>query len=116
MDERLKLALESANMMVTFNNQSHLLKQEYKESCLYHKDGRRFTVNRELINFLSTLIQRSLTEDIVIMDDSETPYMISDVADFLEKIFDIYVESSNDYYHKYTQLKNSRSMTKILGV
>jgi hypothetical protein len=116
MDERLKSALESANMMVTFNNQAHLLKQEYKENCLYHQDGRRFTINRELINFLSTLVQRGLTEDVVVMDDSETPYMISDVNEFLDKLFDIYAESSNSYYHKYTQLKSSRSMTKILGV
>jgi hypothetical protein len=116
MDERLKTALDSANMMVTFNNQTHLLKQEYKEKCLYHQDGRRFTVNRELINFLTSLIYRGLTEDVVILDDNEIPYMIVDINIFLDKIFDMYFENSNDYYHKYTKLKNSRSMTKILGV
>jgi hypothetical protein len=116
MDERLKLALESANMMVTFNNQSNLLKQGYKESCLYHQDGHRFTVNRELINFLSTLVQRGLTEDVVVMDDSETPFMITDVSSFLDKLFDIYVESSNEYYHNYTKLKSSRALPKVLGI
>ena len=52
MDDRLKKALDVANLMVTFNSQRDLIKQEFKENCLYHENGHRFTVSRELINFL----------------------------------------------------------------
>ena len=37
MDDRLKTALESANFMVTFNNQKEVIKQTFKENCLHHE-------------------------------------------------------------------------------
>jgi len=114
MDERLKVALDSANFMITFNSQRELNKQTFKENCLYHESGRRFTVNRELINFLSTLIARGLTEDVVVLDDMEVPYMISDLILFLDKIFNIYVESTNQYYSEHMQLMSKRSIDKII--
>jgi len=116
MDERLKAALDSANFMITFSNQRELIKQTFKENCLYHEGGRRFTINRELINFLSTLRSRGLIEDVVIMDDMEMPYMIKDVEKFLDKIFDIYMESSNQYYVSNTELMKNRSTNKIVGL
>lgn len=116
MDERLKSALEFANLMVTYNTQRELIKQEFNENCLYHENGHRFTVNRELINFLSTLINMEHLEDIVILDDFENPYMISNVKEFLEKVFTIYIESSNSYYHKYIQIKSNRNISKLMDI
>jgi hypothetical protein len=116
MDDRLKNALDVANLMVAFNNQRELLKEEYREGCLYHEDGHRFTIDRELINFLISLIQIGSTEDVVILDDFESPYMISDVKSFHEKIFNIYVEATNRYYHKYILLKKDRSISKMMDV
>ena len=116
MDERLKNALDVANLMVAYNNQRELLKEEYKENCLHHENGHRFTVNRELINFLTSLIQLGNTEDIVILDDFENPYMIDDVRIFHEKVFNIYVETTNKYYHSYIMLKKDRSISKIMRI
>lgn len=116
MDERLKKALDVANLMVTFGNQRDILKQEYKEDCLYHITGHRFTINRELINFLSTLVVLEHLEDVVILDDFENPYMISDVKGFLDTIFNLYIESTNKYYHKYIDLKAKRTITKVMDI
>jgi hypothetical protein len=116
MDERLEKALSIANAMVTFNNQKELLKQDYKDSCLYHENGYRFTISRELINFLSSLIHAEILEDVVILDDFENPYMISNVKDFYKNIFNIYTESSNKYYHEFVKLKKNRSIEKIIGL
>lgn len=116
MDARLKKALEVANLMVTFNTQRDLLKQEFKEDCLYHEKGHRFTINRELINFLSTLKTLGHDEDIVILDDFENPYMIENISEFLDKIFNLYVESTNKYYHKYTDLKSKRTISKVIDI
>lgn len=116
MDDRLKNALDVANLMVIFNNQRELLKEEYKEGCLYHENGHRFTVDRELINFLTSLTQLGHTEDIVILDDFENPYMINDVTIFHEKIFNIYIETTNRYYHRYILLKKDRSISKMIGI
>ena len=116
MDDRLKSALDIANRMVTFNTQKELIKQEYKESCLYHEEGHQFTINRELINFLTSLIQMGHDEDVVIIDDFENPYMISDVVEFRSNIFNIYAEKSNEYYHKYVELKKNRSVLTMIGI
>lgn len=116
MDDRLKKALDIANQMVTFSTQRDLIKQEFKEDCLFHIDGHRFTVNRELINFLSTLSTMGYLEDIVILDDFENPFMITDVKDFLDKIFTLYIEATNGYYHRYIDLKSKRSITKIMEI
>jgi hypothetical protein len=116
MDDRLKSALDVANRMVTFNTQKELIKQEYKENCLYHENGHQFTIGQELINFLTSLIQMGHDEDVVIIDDFENPYMISDVERFRNNIFSIYAEKSNEYYHKYVELKKNRSVLKMIGV
>lgn len=116
MDERLQNALKAANYMTAFNTQRQMIKQEYIDSCTYHQSGHRFTINRELINFLSILISMNHTSDIVILDDFENPYMIDDVVAFRDNIFSIYVESSNRYYHDYSKLKSSRSLEKILEI
>ena len=116
MDDRLKSALDVANRMVTFNTQKELIKQEYKENCLYYENGHQFTVNRELINFLTSLIQMGYTEDVVVVDDFENPYMISNIEDFRSAIFDIYTETSNHYYQKYIELKKNRSVLTMIGI
>lgn len=116
MDERLKNALKVANYMTTFNTQREIIKQEYIDACTYHEGGRRFTINRELINFLSTLVSMEHTQDVVILDDFENPFLVENVLEFRNKIFDIYIESSNKYYHDFTKLKSSRSMEKILDI
>jgi hypothetical protein len=116
MDDRLKKALNIANLMITFGTQRDLLRQEFKENCIYHDKGHRFTVNRELVNFLSTLVTLGHTEDIVILDDFENPYMIADIKEFLDTILSIYIEATNEYYHKYIDLKSKRSIAKVIDI
>lgn len=116
MDDRLKKALDVANLMVTFGTQRDLLKQEYKENCVYHITGHRFTVNRELITFLSTLIFLKNDEDIVILDDYENPYLISNVKEFLDTIFNLYIENTNEYYHKFIDLKSKRTIARVMDI
>jgi hypothetical protein len=112
MDERLEKALEVSNLMITFNNQRNLLKQEYKEKLLYHIDGFRFTINLELINFVSFLVSSGIEESVVI-DDNENPCMIKDLSKFREDILDTYFQASNDYHSKFIDLKSKRSIKKL---
>ena len=112
MDERLEKAISVANLMVTFNNQRKLLKQEYKEQLLYHINGHRFTINLDLINFVGFLTSNSISEAVLI-DDNENPCMISDLNTFKEDIIDQYFQANNDYYSKYTELKKKRTVTKL---
>lgn len=116
MDERLKKALDIANLMVAHNTQRNLAKQEFNEKCLYHENGHRFTINRELINFLSTFINMDYLSDVVILDDFENPYMISDVKEFFNNILSIYIEATNSYYYKIVDLKSKRTISKLMDI
>ena len=114
MDERLKKALDSANFMLTFNNQKELIKQTFKESCLYHENGHRFTVDRELVSFLSIVLSKGMKTDFVILDDMDIPYMITDVEVFLDKLFQVYTESTRQYIADYSKLKSTRSLSNMV--
>ena len=114
MDERLKKALDSANFMLTFNNQKELIKQTFKESCLYHENGHRFTVDRELVSFLSIVLSKGIKTDFVILDDMDIPYMISDVGVFSDKIFQVYTDSTRQYIADYSKLKSTRSLSNMV--
>lgn len=114
MDERLEKALSVANTLRTYNNQKELLKEEYKEALQYHRDGCRFTVTRELINFLVSLATLENTSDVVILDDFENPYMIQDVNEFKNELINIYFTTTNRYYYDFNKLKSSRSIEKML--
>jgi hypothetical protein len=116
MDERLSKALSVSNALRTYNNQKELIKEEYKESLHFHKDGYRFTVTREIINFLVSLETLDNVSDIVILDDFENPFMIEDVKIFKQTLLDIYFKASNQYYYDFTKLKNNRSIEGLLDL
>lgn len=116
MDERLKSALDVANRMTTFNNMKDLIKQEYKESCLYHESGHRFTVDRDIISFLTALLEMGHEEDIVILDDFENPYIIKNVKEFRDNAVSAYFTAANNYYYQYNDLKKKRSIESITGI
>jgi hypothetical protein len=115
MDDRLRIALEQANSMVVFNKQRDLIKQSFEENCVHHENGHRFTVSRELINFVSILSSMGQTTNIIILDDFNNPCMIDDVEDFKDTILSIYFENSNSYYYKYNELIKKRSVKNIIG-
>lgn len=116
MDERLRSALDVANLMTTFNLQKELIKQKYLSELTYYIDGYSFKIDRELVNFLNTLVQVGADSDIVILDSFENPYMIDDVKSFRDQILEIYFENTNRYYYDYIKLKKDRSITKMVDI
>ena len=54
--------------------------------------------------------------DIVVIDDFENPYMITDVKEFFDNIFSIYAEASNAYHQKVFDLKSKRTIPKIMDI
>lgn len=116
MDERLKSALDVSKSLITFNTQKRLIKQKYLEDTVYHIDGYSFNIDRELINFLNTLVQLEALTEIVILDNFDNPYMITDVKSFRDKIIEIYFEKTNQYYHDYINLKKNRSISKMVDI
>ena len=113
MDERLKKALDFSNYMVTLNNQKRLLAEKYQEDLTYFYNGSQFIITRELITFVSAMLNAD-QDEIVITDDNNIPCMIEDLTEFYDEILNKYSIASNNYYTEYANLKKSRSVEKLV--
>jgi len=114
MDERLSKALEFGNYMVTLNNQKRLLKEKFLDQSVYFVDGHKFTISMELINYCKTLIDLNNTENVVLIDDHNTPYRAPILQEFLDSILDIYFKNLNAYHTEFLKIKNKRSIQDII--
>lgn len=114
MDIRLEKALEVSNFMKTLANQRRILKQQFEESLVYFYDGCQFTISIELINYVSMLISRDITEDFLFIDDNDIPVKVSDLNQFLDEIQDQYFQALNRYYTEYNKIKSNRSVEKLV--
>jgi len=115
MDERLAQALEFSNFITTINNQKRMIKEKYFQSLIYFVQGGQFTVTKELITFVTLLVEKGNIENIVLVDDNDRPIEISDLELFLEEVLSIYFESSNMYHQKYTELSKSRDIGSLVN-
>jgi hypothetical protein len=116
MDERLEKALEFSNYMVTLNNQKRVIRNQYQEQTVYYFNGGQFTVTKELVTFVNMLVEKDNTDDIVLIDDNETPILIPDLESFLSNIIDQYFTAANTYYTEYQQLLKNRSTRKLVEI
>lgn len=115
MDERLEKALDHANYMVTLNNQKRLIHEKFIESCVHYLNGGKFSVNRELITFCSTLLSQD-QDSCVLIDDNDIPVQIDNLQDFLDRILDIYFTSVNSYHAEYTKIKTNRKIEGLVDL
>lgn len=115
MDERLEKAIQTANYMATLNTQKKLAYEEYSQSLIYYHNGASFTANRELINFVKTLIDLGYTE-LVLLDDNNIPMEISDAKEFLNLLLGVYVKSTADYFNTYNALKKKRKVEDLVNL
>ena len=115
MDERLQKALDFSNYMVTLNNQKRVYKQQYRENIVYYFNRGQFTVTQTLITFVNMLVEKSITEDVVLIDDNETPILIEDLEEFSQNILNQYFSVTNQYYADFAQLLNKRNVEKLVG-
>ncbi len=114
MDPIVQKAFDVANYMTTLSNQKQILKEEFSQNLIHYQNGGTFTVTRELINFVKTLIDLGYEEDSVLVDDNHTPISIENLKSFLEVLLEIYQSSISEYYTKYSQLKNSRTVEALV--
>ena len=115
MDERLEKALDHANYMVTLTNQKRLIHQKFLENCVHYLNGGKFTVNRELINFCSTLLSQE-QDSCVLIDDNDIPVQVDDLQEFLDSILDIYFTSVNAYHAEYSKIRTNRKIEGLVDL
>lgn len=115
MDETLKKAFELSNFMSALADQKRILIEEYQQNSIYFFNGAVFKADKELINFVKTLIDLGQTS-IVLVDNNNTPVDIADPKKFLQDLLNTYNFAINSYFTKFQKLKSSRSVESLLEV
>lgn len=113
MDERLQKALDFANFRVSLQNQRENLKLKLKEHLTYSVNGGTFSIDSNLISFVSVLLQK--TEEAVLLDQNEIPIFIENLEEFYNEILSRYINATNEYHDEYEKLKKSRTVGKVVN-
>lgn len=101
--------------MTTLSNQRKVILEEFQQSLIYYFQGASFTVDRNLITFISTLVDRG-TIVAVVLDDNNIPVEIPDLKVFLDEIMSIYTSATNDYLVKYNQIRSKRRIGDLMAL
>ena len=109
----LDKALDFANYRTTLNNQHEVLKTKLESSLSVSINGGTFTINRELISFMS--VYQDL-KSVVLLDIYNNPILISEPDKFLKDIKNKYIEVTSNYYTEYEKLRKARTIHKIIDL
>lgn len=115
MDEKIKQAFETANYMATLADQKRILAEEFDQNTIYFFNGGTFRADRELINFVKTLIDLGRSSSVVV-DTNNNPIEIQDLTLFLENILDAHFFALNSYHSKYQKLRSSRTVESLTNI
>ena len=101
--------------MTTLSNQRKVILEEFQQSLIHYFQGASFTVDRNLITFISTLVARETTVSVV-LDDNNIPVEIPDLKVFLDEIISIYFSATNEYLVKYNQIRSKRRVSDLIAL
>lgn len=115
MDERLEKALEFSNYMITLNNQRKLIQEKFQEQSIHYYNGGKFSVTRDLVAFVQSLISLNQTGTILI-DDNDIPIEVEDLEVFARDLYSTYFEAANEYLTEYNKIKTNRSVKGLIDL
>lgn len=107
--------LKNINSLTILKNQIELLKLK-KNNCLrLSMNGGIFSISSQLISLVKIYIDNGYS-NAVFLDKNDTPIMIQNLDDFLEKMLERQIEVLNEYYVEYEKLKRRKSPVEWLDV
>ncbi len=116
MDEKVQKAFDNANYMATLVSQKNILVEELAQNLLHYENGGTFTASKELINFVKTLLDIGYLENVVLVDDNNTPINIENLKTFFDKVVSVYFESINEFYNKHNALIKQRKIESLVDL
>ena len=93
--------ISTANQMENFNNQLQLLKDKFVDSNILFYQGHQFTIKGDLLSLCKSYIDLHRTKDVVLLDDYQTPVLISDLTEFNDNAWHTYQTNLNQYHTEY---------------
>jgi hypothetical protein len=116
MDERLEKAFQTANYMATLTNQRRVAFEEFTQNLIYYTQGSSFLITKELISFVSSMIELGHTQNVIVVDDNNVPVSIPNLKEFQSTIVDQYHRATNTYYSAYTEIRSKRKVQDLIDL
>lgn len=113
MDARLQKALEHANYRQSLGIERQRLKEKALTELVIAVNGGLFTIDRTLIAFVESIKDNV---SAVLLDDNSYPVDISDLPQFLNDIKAKYFSVTNQYMADYAQIKQKRTLAKLVNL
>ena len=116
MDTRLNEALEFTDFSVAFADRKRLLKQKFQTATIHYHNGGKFTITRELLNFVDNMVNKDIDyakTSSILIDDADNPIEIENIKSFAETINDMYFKALNEYH---TELQKARKERDAKGL
>lgn len=114
MDARLEQALNFANYKQSFSIKQKSIKEKIDAKLTFGHNGGLFKIDRALLTFVHMLCENERTHHVIILDNNDNPIMIENLNSFKDEIYDRYFSSVNEYYNEFQNLKQSRSVERLL--
>jgi hypothetical protein len=112
-DERLAAALEASNYRVTLQLQKNASKLKLKSDLTFSINGGIFTADRDLISFVSALLNLN-KQEAVLLDNNDNPIKIDNLKNFLEELVELYNAGMDEHLKEYNRLKSARTTSKVV--
>ena len=113
MEDRLRRALEFSNYRQTLHIQRENVKQRYNSQLQLIFNSGIFYAEKELISFVSTLIETK-HDSAIIIDSKNNPINIENLKEFRDNLLEAYHQASNELYTEHRRLKKSRNVKAII--
>jgi len=107
MDRSIDDALKNSKYRLTLLNQFEQLRYKLKTKLHYSANGGTFSITPELIAFVDVMSKDS--NEAIIIDNSDSPIFIDDLATFKSEICKIYNTVTKAIYEEFTELRKARN-------
>ena len=114
MDQRLKQALEQADLRLVKLRHIEQLRLKLEQELVYAFNGAIFDITPELISYIDALQNADLREGMV-LDRNKRPVFIDDLSSFKRILVAKHQKALRIYGEGFHQVANARTIEEVLG-
>ena len=108
MESKISNILEYADRLSAIENQKEILLRQFEENSILYWHGHQVTANATMIAEVKSYLDMGRTQNITMLDDFKTPFVVADTENFSIKLATTYQEALQTYHAEYKKLVASK--------
>jgi len=108
MESKISNILEYADRLSAIENQKEILLRQFEENSILYWHGHQVTANSTMIAEVKSYLDMGRTQNITLLDDFKTPFLVADTEKFSIKLATTYQEALQTYHAEYKKLVASK--------